>query len=84
MIWSKYMLLYRMKCNFWVVFGIILISFCLSSCLGHNIVWSKSNGILTYNRISGQLEIIWENDTRPMIVIHDTVYVCPDSVNVVR
>lgn len=33
----------------------------ISSCSGAKLCWYTSNGIVTYNRHTGQFEMLWEN-----------------------
>ena len=33
----------------------------LTSCSGSNLMWYTSNGIVSYNRHTGQCEMLWEN-----------------------
>lgn len=35
----------------------------------------NSSGIATYNRHTGQFEILWENKSAQREVVHDTIYV---------
>lgn len=37
----------------------------------------NSEGIATYDRHSGRFEILWQNNTAPVTVIHDTIYLSP-------
>lgn len=41
----------------WIVFGMTIIS----GCSGAKLMWYTSNGIVTYNRHTGQFEMLWEN-----------------------
>ena len=63
------------KIKFLLLFGMVLVSFTLSGCSGTKWIWCTSNGILTYNRHTGQFEMLWENSATPIPVVHDTVYV---------
>lgn len=38
----------------------------------------NSSGIATYNRNTGQVEVLWENKSAQQTTIHDTVYVVRD------
>ena len=64
------------------VFGITL----FSSCTPSKFLWFTSSGIMTYNRNTGQFEVLWENNGGGHPEKCDTVYVytngnCPaDSV----
>lgn len=39
----------------------------------------NSSGIATYNRHTGQIEVLWENKSAQVEKVHDTVYVCPEE-----
>ena len=52
-------------------FGLIL---SLASCSPRWLL-VNSNGIASYNRHTGQFEILWENHNAQIIEHHDTVYV---------
>lgn len=45
------------------VFGLMIVSglVALTSCSGSNLMWYTSNGIVSYNRHTGQFEMLWEN-----------------------
>lgn len=45
---------------------------CLQSCAPKWLVFN-SNGIASYNRHTGQFEILWENQNAQVIEKHDTV-----------
>lgn len=66
--------------KFSVIFALVLGAFCFLSCQSPNFLWCTSSGIVTYNRHTGQFEMLWENASQKAIEIHDTVYVCPDSI----
>lgn len=40
----------------------------------------NSSGIATYNRQTGQVELLWENKSAEVKEVHDTIYVCPDEL----
>lgn len=63
---------------FLVGFALVCGQFSLESCTTPNMVWCTSNGIIQYNRHTGQFEMLWENSAKQNEVVHDTVYVCPD------
>lgn len=65
--------------KFSVIFGIVCGLFLLSSCYGEKLIWSNGNGIVTYNRHTGQFEMLWEHDTKQFSNVHDTVWICPDD-----
>ena len=35
----------------------------------------NSSGIATYNRNTGQVEVLWENQSAQQTIVHDTVYI---------
>ena len=35
----------------------------------------NTSGIATYNRSTGQVEVLWENHSAQQTTVHDTVYV---------
>lgn len=45
------------------VYGLVIVLgfLALTSCSGSNLLWYTSNGIVSYNRHTGQFEMIWEN-----------------------
>lgn len=69
----------RFLSRFSVFFAVILGYFCVTSCQSPNLVWYTSNGILTFNRHTGQFELMWENQGKPVIIKHDTIYIYPDT-----
>lgn len=60
---------------FSVIFALVLGWFSLTSCTSPNFLWCTSSGIVTYNRHTGQFEMLWENQAERREVIHDTIYV---------
>lgn len=51
-----------MKIKYSLVCMIIVIGITMvSGCSGARMVWYTSNGIVTYNRHTGQFEMLWEN-----------------------
>lgn len=40
---------------------IVLGLLALTSCSNPNLMWYTSNGIVSYNRHTGQFEMLWEN-----------------------
>lgn len=70
-----------MKKLFLVVFGLITGLSLMSSCTPRGWFLVNSNGIATYNRTTGQFEVLWENVASRPVVVHDTIYVQPiDSI----
>lgn len=58
-----------------VYFWLILCSFSFYGCSSPKWFWCTSNGIMTYNKTTGQFEMIWENTAKQLEIVHDTVYV---------
>lgn len=75
------------KCRM-IVFVLMAVAITMSSCTGWRYVFCTSNGILTYNRHTGQLEILWEHQSMPIIQKTDSMRVPTilqaDSVQVVN
>lgn len=67
--------------RFLVIFGLVSASFSNYSCNTPNLVWSTSNGIITYNRHTGQFEMLWENSAQQAVKVHDTIYICPEDTS---
>ena len=65
--------------KFSVVFGIWCGVFSFLGCSTPNFIWSTQSGIVTYNRHTGQFELLWENKGEAVVTVHDTVFVCPDD-----
>lgn len=63
-----------MKSLFLVIFEIILVCFSLCSCTSPKVFWCTSNGIITYNKMTGQFEMLWEQAAQKSDAIHDTIY----------
>lgn len=57
-----------------VVLLVVLVGLSLSSCAPKWLV-VNSSGVASYNRHTGQFEILWENKNAEMHEIHDTIYV---------
>ena len=66
---------------FLVCFAIVSGSFSLASCQSPNFLWCTSSGIVTYNRHTGQFEMLWENAAKQIETVHDTVYIYSDSLS---
>jgi len=62
------------KCRM-IVFVLMAVAIMLSSCTGWRYVFCTSDGILTYNRHTGQLEILWEHKSMPIIQKNDSLRV---------
>ena len=65
----------RIVFKFLVIFWLVCGCFSFMACSGSKFVWCTSNGIFTYNRHTGQLELLWENSAKQLDVIHDTVFI---------
>ena len=65
--------------SFLVGLALVCGCFCLSSCSGGKLIWCTSNGIITYNRHTGQFEMLWEHAIKQPEVIHDTIYIKSDE-----
>lgn len=65
---------------FLVIFAMVSGSFFFSSCTSPAFLWCTSNGIIEYNRHTGQFEMIWEAERKQANPFHDTIYVCPDTL----
>lgn len=52
----------------------VLVGLMLSSCAPKWLV-VNSSGVASYNRHTGQFEILWENKNAEMHEVHDTIYV---------
>lgn len=70
--------------KFLVIFGFVCACFSSLSCSSPNLIWSTSNGIITYNRHTGQFEALWEATQKQVEVVHDTIYVCPNDSSVIH
>jgi len=66
---------------FSVIFGMWGGCFFFQSCQSPNSVWCTSSGILTYNRGTGQFELMWENVNSRRDTIRDTVYIYRRTTN---
>jgi len=70
-----------MKRLFFVFFGMFLGVSLLMGCAPRDWFLVNSSGIATYNRHTGQFELLWEQSVPDPIIVRDTVYI-RDSVNV--
>lgn len=61
------------KLNF-LIFSFVCFT-ALSSCSPSRLFMVGTQGIATYNRNTGQFEMIWEYNEKQPSVVHDTVYV---------
>lgn len=57
-----------------VVLLVVLVGLSLSSCAPKWLV-VNSSGVASYNRHTGQFDILWENKNAEVHEIHDTIYV---------
>lgn len=67
--------------KFLVVFALVLCGFCVTSCSSQNLLWSNNNLILTYNRYSGQLEVMWERNVKQQQLNPDSTIIKSNNVN---
>lgn len=67
---------------FLFVFGLVTGSFSIQSCTGSKLVWSTSNGIVTYNRHTGQFELLWEANYQQHETKIDTIFLCPEDTTI--
>lgn len=60
------------------VYGIVIVLglLALTSCSGSNLMWYTSNGIVSYNRHTGQFEMLWENSGKGNSCQCDTTCEC--------
>lgn len=65
--------------SFLLCFALVSGSFWLSSCSGSKLVWSTSNGIVTYNRHTGQFELMWDTSMSRDNSSRDTIWICPED-----
>lgn len=65
---------------FLLIFAIVGGCFSISSCTTPNLIWYTSSGIVTYNRHTGQFELLWENEQKQPIEVHDTIYIRGDTL----
>ena len=72
----------KILCSFLAIFGLAAGCFSLQSCARPDFLWCTSSGIVTYNRHTGQFEMLWENAGEGVKIVHDTIYICPDSVSI--
>lgn len=59
----------------------LLLVGCAFSCASCGPKWLlvNSSGVATYNRNTGQIEVLWENKSAEVKEVHDTIYVCPED-----
>lgn len=50
--------------SFLVVFALVCSAFTILSCQTRNLLWCKDGFILTYDRHTGQLEVMWERSVQ--------------------
>lgn len=65
--------------KFFFCFALVSCEFWLSSCSGSKLVWSTSNGIVTYNRHTGQFELMWDSSMSRDVSKTDTIWICPED-----
>lgn len=71
-----------MKKISFIIISVALMGCFLASCSPSRLFMISGSGIATYNRHTGQFEILWEHKEEPAKVSHDTVYV--DSCKIGR
>ena len=71
-----------MKKFSFTIIGVALMGFVLASCSPSRLFMVNGSGIATYNRHTGQFEVLWEHKETPVEVVHDTIYV--DSCNLAQ
>ena len=71
-----------MKKFSFTIIGVALMGCILSSCSPSRWFMINGSGIATYNRHTGQFEVLWEHKETPVEVVHDTIYV--DSCNLAQ
>lgn len=72
----------RFIVSFLVIFGMVCGLFLVESCTGSKLMWSTSNGIVTYNRHTGQFEFMWDTSSEHYKNATDTVYICPEDTTI--
>lgn len=65
--------------KFFFFFALVSGGFWCSGCSGSKLVWSTSNGIVTYNRHTGQFELMWDSSMSRDNSKPDTVWICPED-----
>lgn len=65
-----------------VIFWLIASLFAFESCASDKLVWSTSSGIVTYNRHTGQFEMLWDGTRKDQKFRSDTVYYCPEDSSI--
>lgn len=64
-----------MKKFSFTIIVVALMGCVLSSCSPSRLFMINGSGIASYNRHTGQFEILWEHKETPVNEVHDTVYV---------
>lgn len=55
--------------------GFSIVGVLATSCCPSRTFMVGTNGIATYNRHTGQFEVLWEYAEKPLPIIHDTIYI---------
>ena len=63
------------KVSFLMCCGLILACCLCTGCAGSKLALFSSEGIFTYNRHTGQIELLWDHHAASPIVQHDTIFV---------
>lgn len=64
--------------SFLFSFGLVVVCFSSLSCTGPKLFWCTSNGIITYNKHTGQFEMLWEQSAQSEKPRVDTIFL--DSI----
>lgn len=70
-----------MKKSIFSLISVAILVELFSSCANPRWFWCSSEGIMTYNRATGQFEVLWTNKTQPTESRKDTVYIVQESHN---
>lgn len=69
--------------KFAAIFVLVLVSFTLSACHTHKLVWSDTNLILRYNRITKELEVVVNRQMQQYAMPSDSLSPSPvDSTSI--
>lgn len=68
--------------KFAAIFALVLVSFTFSACHTHKLVWSDTNLILRYNRITKELEVVVNRQMQQYAMPSDSISPTPsDSIS---
>ena len=69
--------------RFAAIFVLVLVSFSFSACHTHKLVWSDTNLILRYNRITKELEVVVNRQMQQYAMPSDSLSPTPiDSTSI--